>query len=298
MKNLQQRPRHVVSKEARQQLQELKRQREAYRKKISVLHKISNITILLIESLVGLALVATALIVGHDYFGITLPWGYPDKFDGQNYVQTITYVMAPKQSNTSFLPTEGTGTNTFSWSEKPNNLRPLEWEELSQQDQAWCNWMRQGVSYIESDGVTQKTATPSHDVCRFAITVESMGGVPASQLIALKQTESDSELNPNAMNKKSFAKGDFQFMDGTWPTYKPWPTAEVTDSFAAFLAASSMNTRLGIDITKPRTEFIRAFSCMPAYVGCAVWNFHSGQADAVYSLAWYLQAARTAPPTP
>ncbi len=109
MKNLQQRPRHVVSKEARQQLQELKRQREAYRKKISVLHKISNITILLIESLVGLALVATALIVGHDYFGITLPWGYPDKFDGQNYVQTITYVMAPKQSNTSFLPTEGTG---------------------------------------------------------------------------------------------------------------------------------------------------------------------------------------------
>ncbi len=69
--------------------------------------------------------------------------------------------------------------------------------------------------------------------------------VRQAQMIA--QEYAESSFNPNAYNKKTGAKGLFQFTAAAWKDYRPWDEAKRTDPLAQYMAYKSFTSVLRKD---------------------------------------------------
>lgn len=193
---------------------------------------------------------------------------------------------------------------TFWWSVKPN-IHILTWEELAPADQQWCLDIEGGtIQYFDHNNVP-KRLTVDRFVCRVAITAERAGGAPAALVITVSDSENricGRELNDICPTSYAYAYGPLQFLQTTFENHKPWPSADIESIVDSVFAASNYlkyinATSMFINgINSGAEGFIREFSCTDAngnrISGCAVWNYHRGQALAVYTGATKAQALR------
>lgn len=198
------------------------------------------------------------------------------------------------------------------WDEKPENLTVLTWEDLPIEDRIFCEQVSNDVdqkivvtNYF-NDSSEYRVIDINKDWCPFLLTVESLNGRTAHELLAVMETETGGNCAPY---EECFSRdhggftvvGAFQILDSAFEHHKPWPDADIKDPLVQTITASNILTAVDARLSTydnmfTRERYLTQFSCTnyrgERVNGCAVWSFHRPQAEQVYETATTLRALR------
>lgn len=174
-------------------------------------------------------------------------------------------------------------------------------ESLDPRDRAWFEWINDKNlqytpwQYIKGYGpsVYILTLVPESVLC--AISVESLGGVPAHDTLAILATEGNAgEYGPFDTSPKH-AQGPMQFLSGTFASHAAYPDANIQDFCDAMIAASNLLWHNKIYALRwDESEYVFRFmggqedGSSPKYT----WNQDREQAISTFRLARQLAQSR------